>query len=215
MFLPVLLATPFAVSTGGQFWYQMKLSQWKVSVETKYSLIPHTFDSYAGLMTRKNPSADDDGSERFELNQFFPYRVRVFYTHVSSAVAEVYQHKHDMTPAEWRCMAILNLDAKMTAADIVLASSMDKVTVSRAISKLRQKGWVTEAANREDRRSKLIKVSASGYAVLADLIPKALEIERQLLDGVSEEHLRIFDETMARISDNRSRFSKTPTAVAE
>lgn len=143
--------------------------------------------------------------DRFELTGFFPYLVRVFYTQVSSAVAGVYQAEHDITPAEWRCMVILNVDSKMTSADIAYTSSMDKVIVSRAIARLRDKGWIIEAANRLDGRSKLLKLSASGKAVLLDLIPKVLAVEQQLLEGVDEEHKRIFLDTMLKIRKNRER----------
>ena len=68
---------------------------------------------------------EDAALAQFDLQGFFPYQVRVFYTEVSSAVAEIYQEKQDMSAAEWRCLAILNAGGKMTAADIVLASASE------------------------------------------------------------------------------------------
>ncbi|WP_372936797.1 hypothetical protein, partial [Mariniphaga sediminis] len=43
----------------------------------------------------------------FELETFFPYRVRVFYSDVTRALSAVYQRDYGMMPAEWRTMAIL------------------------------------------------------------------------------------------------------------
>lgn len=158
-------------------------------------------------MTKTLLKPDTSGCKPFELNAFFPYRIRVFYTLVSSAVAGIYQQDHDIAPAEWRCLVILNLDGQMTAADIVLASSMDKVTVSRAISKMRQNGWVKESANINDRRSKLLELSDDGKAVLLELLPKTLEVERQLLDGIDDDQLAVFYDTIAKITANKARMS--------
>lgn len=158
-------------------------------------------------MNKSKSVLEDDAMEQFELRDFFPYQVRVFYTEVTSAVAQVYQEQHDMSAAEWRCLAILNGGEEMTAADIVIASSMDKVTVSRALSKLGTRDWVTLTHNRQDGRSKLIQLSTSGKAILRDLMPKILEVEARLLDGLSENQIRQFQETLAKISVNRAMLS--------
>lgn len=156
-------------------------------------------------MVIKQQNHTSPASDRFELKSFFPYQVRVFYTEVSSAVAAIYQKNYDISPAEWRCMAILNEDIKMTAADIVFESSMDKVTVSRAISKLRQKSWIIEAKSNIDRRSKMLELSEAGKTVLRDLVPKALKVEQELLKGISAQELKGFYNTLAKISENRAR----------
>ena len=158
-------------------------------------------------MNKSKSVLEDDAMEQFELRDFFPYQVRVFYTEVTSAVAQIYQEQHDMSAAEWRCLAILNGGEEMTAADIVIASSMDKVTVSRALSKLGTRDWVTLTHNRQDGRSKLIQLSTSGKAILRDLMPKILEVEARLLDGLSENQIRQFQETLAKISVNRATLS--------
>ena len=59
--------------------------------------------------------ADVAESLSFDLQKFFPYLVRVFYSDVTSAVSSVYQSEYDMTPAEWRSMVIIGPDNKLTA----------------------------------------------------------------------------------------------------
>ena len=46
-------------------------------------------------MTKTLLKPDTSGCKPFELSAFFPYRIRVFYTLVSSAVAGIYQQDHD------------------------------------------------------------------------------------------------------------------------
>ena len=138
----------------------------------------------------------------FDLQKFFPYLVRVFYSDVTSAISSVYQSEYDMTPAEWRSMVIIGPDNKLTANDIVVRSSMDKVAVSRALARMQRNGWVATHANPSDRRSKLLSLSATGKAIYQELIPQVLGVEKQLLAGISPQQQQQFIDTMARIRAN-------------
>ena len=139
----------------------------------------------------------------FDLQKFFPYLVRVFYSDVTSAISSVYQSEYDMTPAEWRSMVIIGPDNKLTANDIVVRSSMDKVAVSRALARMQRNGWVATHANPSDRRSKLLSLSATGKAIYHELIPQVLGVEKQLLAGISAQQQQQFIDTMARIRANK------------
>ena len=139
----------------------------------------------------------------FDLQKFLPYLVRVFYSDVTSAISSVYQSEYDMTPAEWRSMVIIGPDNKLTANDIVVRSSMDKVAVSRALARMQRNGWVATHANPSDRRSKLLSLSTTGKAIYHELIPQVLGVEKQLLAGISAQQQQQFVSTMARIRANR------------
>ena len=147
--------------------------------------------------------ADVAESTSFDLQKFFPYLVRVFYSDVTSAISSVYQSEYDMTPAEWRSMVIIGPDNKLTANDIVVRSSMDKVAVSRALARMQRNGWVATHANPSDRRSKLLSLSATGKAIYHELIPQVLRVEKQLLAGISPQQQQQFISTMARIRANK------------
>ena len=144
-----------------------------------------------------------DDQKIFELHDFFPYLVRVFYRDVTTAIASIYQAQFGMTPAEWRCMVLIGPSNKLTANEIVMRSTMDKVTVSRAITRMKRNSWIESHANIADGRSKLISLSSEGRAVYYDLTPQALEMEQKLLRGISEEQKRQFISIMNQISASR------------
>lgn len=158
-------------------------------------------------MSANHSRTEQTSPLQFDLQTYFPYIIRVFYTDVSSAVGETYQEKYDLSPAEWRCMAILNGVTEMTAAEIVAVSSMDKVTVSRAISRLRVRDWIVESANHQDRRSKLVRLSGTGRAILSDLIPKVLKVQDALLANIDDAELDAFLATLEKITANRKTLS--------
>lgn len=143
----------------------------------------------------------------FELSTFFPYLTRVFYTHVTRAVSDVYVSRYDMKPAEWRTMAILGADKALTAAQIVELSSMDKVSVSRAVTRLRGRGWLDEAANPADARSRILRLSDDGRAVYFDLVPRLLAVEEALLADLDAGEIAQMKQLMTKIQTASDRLA--------
>lgn len=150
-------------------------------------------------------SREGESSPAFELQRFFPYQVRVFYSDVTNALSAVYQRDYGMMPAEWRTMAILGAAGTgLQATDIVSRSSMDKVVVSRAVKRMEERGYLKRSTHSEDGRSFLLELSAEGRAVYEDLGPKLLAVERKMLSGLSEDDIYGFLAIAQRIRDNLS-----------
>lgn len=139
----------------------------------------------------------------FQLEAFFPYLVRVFYSDVTRALSAVYQRDYGMTPAEWRTMAILGaVSDGMQASEIVFKSSMDKVVVSRAVKRMTERGFLKRTANKADGRSYLLSLSDEGRAAFEDLAPKLMAVEQKMLEGLDDEEIRSVLLTMSKIRGN-------------
>lgn len=145
----------------------------------------------------------------FDLKAFFPYLVRIFYSDVSSSISDIYKDLYGITTAEWRCMVIIGPEGSLTANEIVSVSSLDKVAVSRAISRMSKQGLLSVVTNQGDGRSKLLSLSTKGVEIYADLIPRVQDIEDALLEGITPAQLDQFVSTMQRIRENRQKLTKT------
>lgn len=142
----------------------------------------------------------------FELETFFPYLVRVFYSDVTRALADVYERDYGLSPAEWRTMAILGSQAEgLQASEIVTRSSMDKVVVSRAVKRMEARGLLTRNANEADGRSHLLVLSDTGRAAYEDLAPKLKTVEHHMLAGLEEKDIQSVLNTMTHIRTNLAR----------
>ena len=64
---------------------------------------------------------------------------------------------------------------------------MDKVAVSRAVTKLLKNGRLDREFADADRRRSILNLSEEGQRVHDEIAPLALQFERELLDGVSDE----------------------------
>ena len=138
------------------------------------------------------------------LEKFFPFQTRMFYRQVSSAVSQVYESRYGLKPYEWRTIVILGMDGEYTANEIIALSSMDKVSVSRAISALKRRKWVLSKPNMSDGRSRMLRLSSAGKTVYGELVPLMLEVEKRLLDVYSEDEVAELRRLICKLANQDS-----------
>ncbi len=136
----------------------------------------------------------------FSLDDFFPYQVRCFYSHVATVVSQCYTEDFGMTPPEWRTMASLGPDHQLTSAQIVFQSKTDKVTVSRAVAKLVSRGWLRMQNHPTDGRVRLLQLTRAGRKVYQTLVPRVLAAEASLLEGLSANEIDALKSLIRRIT---------------
>jgi DNA-binding MarR family transcriptional regulator len=141
-------------------------------------------------------------AEEFDLQTFLPYLVRVFYTHVSSAVAQSYVPSFGLTPSEWRTLAVLGPSETLSASDIVDRSSVTRVHVSRAIKSLQKRGLIRRDIDGLDKRKASVRMTADGIETYKGIIAPALEVEQALFKGLTEEDILHLISTMSKINQN-------------
>lgn len=138
----------------------------------------------------------------FNLRSYFPYLVRVFYRSVSEAVRDVYSSRYNLSVNEWRTMSVLGTHQALSASEIVEASSMDKVAVSRAIHSLRHSGMLKRDIDGDDRRRAVLRLTDKGSEAFNTLVPLILELETDLLRGLSNEEQLTLVRLMAKVRKN-------------
>jgi DNA-binding MarR family transcriptional regulator len=121
------------------------------------------------------------------LDTFIPYRLSVASNAVSSRIAEGYRKRFGLKIAEWRLIAILAEDDRMTPQALGEATRMDKISVSRAAAALVERGLVCAEDNPGDGRSHFLSLTADGRSLYAEIAPVALAMEAELLDEFSIE----------------------------
>lgn len=128
-----------------------------------------------------HPEERDEAS--FALENFLPYRLSLLSNTVSEGIARAYRKAHDLTVTEWRVIAVLGRFPGETASQIVDRTAMDKVTVSRAVRKLLERGVVERSPVEQDRRRQALRLTRpKGWHLFRTIVPQALAYERRLLD---------------------------------
>lgn len=135
------------------------------------------------------------------LEDFLPYRLSILSNRVSTAIARRYAHAFDLTIPEWRVIAVLGRRPGLTAKEIAEATEMDKVAVSRAVSRLSAAKRVRARTDREDARRQPLELTAAGVSVHAQIAPVALECERRLLAALNAQERAALDVLLERLSE--------------
>ena len=135
-----------------------------------------------------------------KLERFLPYRLSILSNTVSQAIAREYQAQFGLSTTEWRVMAVLARFAPLSAREVAGHTAMDKVAVSRALSRLVEAGRVDRERHDGDRRRSVLRLSEEGWRVHDAVAPRAREHERRLLAQLSTEEIDV----LARILDKLS-----------
>ena len=127
-----------------------------------------------------------------ELELFLPYRLSILSNRISQAIAREYQQRFDLSMTEWRVMAVLaRYDGEsLSAREVAAHTEMDKVAVSRALSRLIEAKRVTRRGHNGDKRRSVLRLSTAGWKVHDAVAPLARAHERQLLALLSAEERR-------------------------
>jgi DNA-binding MarR family transcriptional regulator len=133
------------------------------------------------------------------LENFLPYRLSILSNTVSSAIAIAYDKRFGLTIPEWRVIAVLGRFPGLSAVEVADRTMMDKVAVSRAVTKLLRNGRLDREFADADRRRSILNLSEEGRRVHDDIAPLALKFEADLLDGLSDEEIKALNSTIERL----------------
>lgn len=136
------------------------------------------------------PSMHKEPDQSFNLSAFLPYRFSVLSNRISTTIAKLYSERFDLTIPEWRIIVILSRYPGISAADLTHHTEMDKVAVSRAVTRLLKKARITRTVALDDRRRSVLNLSDEGKQIVAEIMPLALAYESELTRVISESDLQ-------------------------
>ena len=150
---------------------------------------------------------DEEPDAAFDLGDFFPYLVRIFYRSVNEVVSSVYTQSYGLTVSQWRTMAVLGPYNAMSASQIVSLSSMDKVNVSRAIKGLQTRGLLKRDIDGDDRRRAVLRLTEKGRHIFHALVPLVKQAEEKCLQDLSAQERSMLISLMERVRIATQSFS--------
>jgi DNA-binding MarR family transcriptional regulator len=133
------------------------------------------------------------------LEDFLPYRLSVLSHTISTNIARVYEKRFGVSIPEWRVIAILGRFPGLSAVEVADRTLMDKVAVSRAVTKLIKNGRIDREFADADRRRSILNLSEEGRKVHNEIAPLALQFERELLQDISEEDYATYSVILDRL----------------
>jgi DNA-binding MarR family transcriptional regulator len=148
-------------------------------------------------------------SDALNLEDFLPYRLSVLSHTISATIAKAYETKFGVSIPEWRVIAILGRFPGLSAVEVADRTMLDKVAVSRAVTKLIKNGRIDREFADADRRRSILQLSDEGKRVHDEIAPLALAFENELLQGISAEDFATFNVVLERLL-GKARLLGTP-----
>ena len=118
---------------------------------------------------------------------------------MTRAVARVYMRRFNLSAPEWRTLAVLGRFGAMTANSVVERTAMDKVRVSRAVTRLLQLSHITRRTDPADRRRAILELTPSGLHVYRQIVPRALAVEEEMLQDLTAAERAMFEAAIEKL----------------
>ncbi len=140
-----------------------------------------------------------DNDQELILEDFLPYRLAILSHTVSSLIARVYDKRFGLTIPEWRVIAIVGRFPGLSAVEVAERTMLDKVAVSRAVTKLIKAGRIDREFADADRRRSILTLSEDGRKVHDEIAPLALAMEEDLLHGLDQQQVDTLNAVIERL----------------
>ena len=136
----------------------------------------------------------------FELENYLPYRITRLSDLLTIRLARQYKNRFGISVAEWRVLVNLGFQENVSIREIERPNSLEKSKVSRTVTKLENKGLLTKAVDRKDRRLLKLTLTAEGRDLLGELIALATAFQAEL-EAVLGDHLDPLEAAIERVTE--------------
>jgi DNA-binding MarR family transcriptional regulator len=154
------------------------------------------------MATRRGNTAVRQGRKVLNLSGYVTFYFTVLANKLSSGASRLYLKRYDIGIIEWRVMAMLAVEPRISPVRICQIIGLDKGAVSREMRKLEAKGYLTVEEDPESTRRRTLELTPAGYTIHDEIIRTALERERRLLKGLSAEEVETLLGLLVRTTAN-------------
>lgn len=144
---------------------------------------------------------DDEAQPGFELDKFLPFRLSVLANRLARSVARVAAGQFHLSAPEWRVIAVLGRFGALPNNRVIELTYLDAVRMSRAVSSLLRKAYITRVETPADRRRATLELTPAGTSVYEAMIPLALEAEDSVLGAASEQDRAQLEEILTKLEN--------------
>lgn len=136
-----------------------------------------------------------------KIDTYFPYRLVHLAKAVNDSMTDLHAARFGLSHDEWRVLsAAAEVDPAPTR-EIARLAELDKVAISRAASRLEERGLIRRHEARDDRRIKIVHLTDAGREMVADAERIVREREAWLLEGLDDSERGAIDHMIEKLSE--------------
>lgn len=138
--------------------------------------------------------------DHFSLQGFLPFLLNRASEESSLAFQQNYKDRYGMLRTEWRVLFHLGIYGRMTAKDIGERANIHKTKISRAVTKLEQRRFVSRKRDETDRRSEHLTLTQAGQTAYRDLRQVALDYDKRLAAQFNPEDVQLLRRMLRKLA---------------
>ncbi len=138
--------------------------------------------------------------DTFDLDSFLPYRLSLLANRARRGFAAHYESEFGIDNAEWRVLAHLADQPGISVRDIQQRAELEKSKVSRAVSRLDHRGFITKTPDPSDSRLLCLQLTDKGHALMGKLRVAATQYQDQALGQLSVTERRSVEQGLRALS---------------
>lgn len=112
------------------------------------------------------------------------------------------QQNIDLTPEQFLLIDLLWNQGPLSQQDLADQMQKDKNSITKLVDAIERKGFVVRQQNPNDRRSNTIILTDLAYSLRDDAKTKGISILNRMLDGIPEDELHSFLQTLEKLCSN-------------
>jgi DNA-binding MarR family transcriptional regulator len=125
-------------------------------------------------------------------------------SHLVSAEFHAVARAAGVPVAEWRILATLTGGEPLPVGQLAVTVVAPQPTVTRQLDRMELKGLVQRTAAASDRRLALVRITAKGEALAAELVRQARLHERRVLAPFGAERSTLLKQVLRELIEQRS-----------
>jgi len=149
------------------------------------------------LMTKKNTDR-----RTLTMERYLHCRLSILSSRVSMRIAQTYGDKFAISVTEWRIMAVLGEYPGISADEVSNKTQIEKLILSRAISKLLNRNLRNRERDPADKRRSMLKLSKTDQSVYDEIVPIAYDMEKELPNCFNAEETGAFSKLVDRLYEH-------------
>ncbi|MEY8882057.1 MarR family winged helix-turn-helix transcriptional regulator [Donghicola sp. XS_ASV15] len=112
---------------------------------------------------------------------------------------------HDLTPVQFAALDAIVAEPGIDQAGVAARIAYDRATIGGVIDRLEQKGFVSRTVSRKDRRAREVNATAAGQAAFIAILPTVIDLQSDIVRGLSESEQAQFLALAQKIIDQNSK----------
>ncbi|MBL8654438.1 MAG: MarR family transcriptional regulator [Alphaproteobacteria bacterium] len=129
---------------------------------------------------------------------------------VSVFMAEAEAAGYDLTPVQYAALAAVAANKGIDQATLAGLIAYDRTTIGGVVDRLEQKGLVSRRVSKEDRRARVLEITAAGKRTLTGIEPAVAAAQKAMLRGLDASEAAQLLRLLHKAIDASNELSRAP-----